>query len=361
MSRQIHQIAPVFLAGDAVGNQVIQIQQALRDWGFASDIFARYWSPQLDGLCRDYQEYAHISSPNNLVLFHYSIGDAISTYIQTLPDQVVMYYHNITPAHYFYRTNAVAARHCADGRRLLQELAGQMRAIAASTYNRRELMELGYDVVGVAPYIWFSDELTAGVQSSSARQIQNQYANPELVNWLYVGRLAPHKCLHDLIKAFHFYHTWIEPRSRLFLVGAEKGNEVYTSQLRYLVAQLAVDDAVIFAGAHKAQNGLGAFFQLADVYLCLSEHEGFCVPLVEAMHFDLPIVAYAAAGVPDTLQYAGALIHHKEPEVIAELVREVITNETLRAALVAGQRQRLTELSPDKMRQQLRTCIDALT
>ena len=117
---------------------------------------------------------------------------------------------------------------------------------------------------------------------------------------------------------------------------------------------------LIFPSAELAEDGLGAFFELADIYLCMSEHEGFCVPLVEAMHFDLPIVAYAATGVPDTLQDAGALVHVKEPEVVAEFVHEVITDRALSATLIAGQRQRLAELAPDTMRQQLRACIDAL-
>ena len=360
MTVQIHQLAPVVLAGDAVGNQVLQVQEALRSWGYQSDIFARHWSPQLGSRCRDYQAYAQVSHAANIVLFHYSFGDPMAEYIQTLPDQVALYYHNITPARYFYRTNPTAARHCAEGRQVLKDLAGTMRAVAASPYNRRELIDVGYDVVGVAPYIWISGQLDEGLQSSGAHKIRERYAHADIVNWLYVGRLAPHKCIHDIIKAFYYYHTWIESQSRLLLVGSGDGNEVYVSQLHQLVAKLNLDDAVIFAGAHKAQDGLGTFFQLADIYICMSEHEGFCVPLVEAMHFDLPVVAHAAASIPDTLQEAGALVHVKAPEVIAEFVHEIITDKALCAALVAGQQQRLAELAPDTMRQQLRNCIDAL-
>ena len=359
MKRAIHQILPTLAYGDAIGNQVLELQRLFRAWEYESEIFAERWHPRLAGVCHHYETYHAYSNPENILVFHYSIGGEVVEYVQRLPDQVVLYYHNITPAHFFYRVNGELARLLAQARQQLAELAERFPAIAASPYNAQELEEYGFSVVGVAPYTLAFDALDRGDRTSQAEQIRHTFRDPS-TTWLFVGRLAPNKCIHDIIKAFSVYHNWINPSSRLLLVGTKEGLELYVKELYALVTSLRLDGAVIFPGHYGPDEGLATFYQIADVYISMSEHEGFCIPLVEAMHYDVPVVAYASTGVPFTMGNAGILLRKKVPYVIAELVHEIVTNEDFRQRIVAGQRRRLKSFAPEQARARVRACFEQL-
>lgn len=353
MPREIHQILPTLAYGDAIGNQVLELQSLFREWGYTCKIFAERWHPKLASDCHPFETYHRHSSADTLLIFHYSIGGEVTKFIQGLPDTVLLYYHNITPAHFFYKVNGEIARQLDEARRTLRTFADTTPAIAASPYNKEELEELGFDVLGVAPYILTFDTLDAGLHSAGADKIRRQFGTSNTTDWLYVGRLAPNKCIHDTIKAFYYYHTWIEPASRLILVGTGDGLQPYVDRLYELVTELALDGAVVFAGHHAASDGLAAFYQMADLYVSLSEHEGFCIPLIEAMYYQTPVIAHASTGVPYTLGDAGILIHEKVPAVIAEIAHEVAGDETLRRQLIARQTQRVADFAPDTIRARL--------
>ncbi len=346
MPAAIHQLLPTLGYGDAIGNHVLALQARFRAWGFRSEIFAERWHPKLEKYCRPYTEYRRVQHAGNLALLHYSIGGEINDFAQTLPDRVLLYYHNITPAHYFYRVNGELARQLQQARTALAQLATRFPAIAASAYNAAELRAMGFAVLGVAPYWVRFDDLDAGLRSPGADAIRARYGEWSGTTWLYIGRLAPNKCIHDAINAFYYYHAWMQPASRLILVGTGEGLQPYVDSLYRQVTRLGLDGAVAFAGHYAAADGLAAFYEMADVYVSMSEHEGFCIPLVEAMHYDVPVVAHAATGVPDTLGDAGILIKQKTPAVIAEMIHELLTAEDLRAAIVAGQRARLAAFAP---------------
>jgi glycosyltransferase involved in cell wall biosynthesis len=172
-------------------------------------------------------------------------------------------------------------------------------------------------------------------------------------NILFVGRCAPNKRIDDLIETFAHYHKTVNPHSRLIHAGSFSGVERYYYALRDRVRELDLDDAVHFAGA-VPQAELNAYYELADCFLCMSEHEGFCIPLIEAMVRRLPIIAFAAAAVPETLDGAGILFHEKQAAPIAEMIHEVTTNAALRASLLAGQDARLATFRNRDLASELR-------
>jgi len=343
----VHQILPTFSYGDAIGNHVRALRRLLREWGYASEVFAQHIHPRLKEEARFYRHYQAVSHPRNTLLFHFSLASEVTGFIAGLPDRKVLIYHNITPAEYFIGVNARVADHCRRGRLDLRRLAGSVDlALGVSEFNRRELEAAGYRRTGVLPVLvdW------------------SQYAHPPVAELepahagrtvlLSVGRVAPNKRIEELIKTFYFYRR-LDPTARLVVVGTAVDMEGYLAGCRKLAAELGVADGVVFTGP-VSQAELCTYYRLAACYLCLSEHEGFCVPLLEAMHFDVPVVAYAAAGVPGTLGGAGVLLPEKEFPAIAELVHHLLTTPDLRKEVLARQRERLRAFEPSAVGQQLK-------
>jgi len=154
-------------------------------------------------------------------------------------------------------------------------------------------------------------------------------------NILFVGRIIPNKKIDDLIRSFAFFQKYVKPQSRLLLVGDHRGFERYFDRLQELVRELRVDE-VVFTG-QVDDDELYAYYRLADVFLCLSEHEGFGVPLQEAMLFGVPVVAYDAGAVRETLRGGGLLLEDKSPELVAELLDRVTHGGDLRRVVIASQ------------------------
>jgi glycosyltransferase involved in cell wall biosynthesis len=354
--RAVHQFLPALFRGDAIGNHALSLQQIIKSWGYASEFFTEARHDRTEASAQHYLTYLKYSHRDNLVLYHYGIGGQLTGFALDLPDCIVLYYHNITPAYFFYGYSNHLAFHLDQGRRDLQRLARRMPAIAGSPYNARELEGLGFRVLGVVPYA-FALQAQASVNDADSQAVAARYARPGSTDWLYVGRLAPNKRVEDVIKAFYYYHAWINPASRLLLVGSGAGMERYVERLTGLIARLRLQEAVVFTGP-VAQPA--PFYRMAQVYVSMSEHEGFCVPLLEAMYHGLPIVAYASSAVPETLGGAGVLITRKDYPIIAEAVHEVITNSVLRVQLVAGQRARLAAFSPAQAAADLRACLNAV-
>ncbi len=353
--RAIHQLAPYLARGDAMGDHVLALRRRFRTWGYDSEIFSPKWLPSVAGQVQPPSAYARYSHPNNLLILHYAAGSETTEIALGLPDCLVLYYHNITPAHFYLPFNGEIALQLEDGRRDLACFAGRTPAIAASPYNGRELAARGIEVIGIVPYAFALEQHAAG--ESATPQPLSRFAKPGSTDWLHVGRLVPNKCLEDVIKAFYYYHDWINPVSRLLLVGNGVGVEHYVGQLSALIARLGLTEAVVFTGQ---MDQPAPFYRMARVYVTMSEHEGFCVPLLEAMQHGLPIVAYASSAVPETLGGAGVLIRRKVHALIAEIVNAVLTDEALGARLVAGQRARLAAYTPERASASLRACIDQL-
>lgn len=357
--RAIHQFLPTLGYADAIGNQALYLQGILRDHGFISEIFASGWDPRLQTRCHPLGDYKHHSHADNLVLLHYSIGGEVNTLARQIPDQIALIYHNITPGHFFYGINDHIAQLCDEARELLPVFAGSAPAIADSPFNALELDALGFDVIATIPPVTNPARLTELLNSANAQTVRHLFGKQDTRDWLFVGRQAPSKCVEDIIKAFYYYHTWIEPRSRLLLVGNSAGMEPYVDSLYTLVTQLRLDGDVVFGG-YQSDEGLAAFYEMADLYVSMSEHEGFCVPLIEAMHFNIPILAFNATNVPYALENAGVLINTKHHPMIAELAHELITNQPMRAKVIECQYQRLQFFSEKKTKTYFLTAIQKM-
>ncbi len=350
----VHQLVPNFDYGDAIGNHVRALRGLLRGWGYASDVYAEYIH---EGLARDarfFTRYREVSDPRNVLLFHFSIGSEVTSFFAGLPDRKVLVYHNITPPEYFVGVNARVADRCRRGRWELQRLAAVTDlALGVSEFNRRELEAAGFRRTGVLPILldW------ASYQHPPVRALQQSFG--EGTNLLYVGRIAPNKRIEDLVKAYYFYRR-LDSGSRLLIVGSAVDTEGYLAGLQKLAAELGVLDGIVFTGP-VPQAELCTYYRLASVYLSMSEHEGFGVPFLEAMHFGVPILAYAAAGVPGTLGGTGLLVEEKDFPLIAELIHRVVTEPVLRDAVVAGQRERLKAFDSAVIGAELRGHLDSLS
>ncbi len=331
---RIDQILPNFSYGDAIGNHTLALRETFRRWGFASDVFAQVTHHRLDDQSRFFKEYDAFARPENILLFHYSIGSPVTPYFARLPIRKVLVYHNITPARFFEGVNWRVKWECKQGRQELAMLTGAVElALGDSEFNRLELEEAGYRPTGVLPIFIPLEDYAQPPDRDFMRAFGDGRPNV-----LHVGRFAPNKRIEDLVKAFHFFRR-LRPQARLVLAGTDVDMENYTLALKDLIRRLGVDD-VVFCG-HVTFPQLLALYRTAAVYLTMSEHEGFCVPLVEAMATGLPIVAYASSAVPDTLGPAGILFREKDYPAVAEIMEAVVADGGLRSRLAAAGRERL--------------------
>ena len=330
---KVHQLLAALSYGDAIGNESLEIQRHLRAAGFESDIFAEKVHPRMAHLARPLWEYEDVSSPETVCLYHFSIGSAAGRLIFHAPDRLVSIYHNITPAHFFLGFHPHLAGLCYHGRRELETFAPRTElGLGDSEFNRRELEEAGYARTGVLPIV-----LDLGAQHRPASPVVRRTYADGRTNILFVGRVIPNKRIDHLIRAFAVYQRWVDPRSRLLLVGDHRGHERYYDRLQELVRELRVDE-VVFTG-HVDDRDLVAYYSVAHAFLCLSEHEGFCVPLLEAMEHGVPVIAYDAGAVAETLRGGGVLLRSKDFEEIAELLHAVVHDAAFRTTVLATQQR----------------------
>ena len=336
--RRVHQLLAALSYGDAIGNEALVIQRHLRQAGFESDLFAERVHPRMAHLARPLWEYAEVSSRETVCLFHFSIGSAAGRLIFHAPDRLVSIYHNITPAHFFLGFHPHLVGLCHHGRRELQAFAPRTTlALGDSEFNRQELEHAGYVQTAVLPIV-----LDLSVYRQPPSAVVRRLYRDGRTNLLFVGRIIPNKKIDDLIRTFACYQRHVNPRSRLLLVGDHRGHEKYYDRLQELVRDLRLDE-VVFSG-HVDDDDLRAYYSVADLFLCLSEHEGFCVPLLEAMSFGVPVLAFDAGAVAETLRGAGVLLKEKDPQLVAELIQDVLTRPDLRRKVLSSQERAMAEL-----------------
>jgi L-malate glycosyltransferase len=334
----VHQVLASLGYGDAIGHEVLGIQRVLRAAGYESEIFVETADRRLEDLTVDYLDLPHASHADNILIHHFSIGSRASRIAYALPDRMVLVYHNITPPEYFVDIHPLLVQQCYLGRRELGLYASRCDlALGDSEYNRQELAAAGFPRTGVLPVLPGFSHLEGPPNYVSASSFDDDW-----VNLLFVGRVIPNKRFDDLIRWFHAYKKYFNPRSRLLLVGAHGGFERYVAMLHHLIARLGATD-VHFRG-HVSNEELVAYYELADVFLCASEHEGFCVPLIEAFHMGVPVIAYAATAVPATMDGGGVLVDTKDPMTVASLVHELATNTALQDRVIASQDAALERL-----------------
>jgi glycosyltransferase involved in cell wall biosynthesis len=327
----VHQFLTSYSYGDAIGNEALEIRDFLRANHIESEIFTLHFHPRYAGQVRNYLDYDRFSDPGNLVIFHFSIGSPVIKKFLRLPDKKIIIYHNITPYEFFLDYHRVLAKECYKGRLELKSLADKVDlALGDSEYNRGELVAAGFTHTGVLPLVMdFAkfDRLPLPVLSELFADGKH--------NLLVVGRIIPNKKVEDVIKTFHLYQKYFHADSRLFIVGEYRGFERYLTALQDLVRELQVKN-VHFSG-HIPLAEVVSYFKLSHLYLHLSEHEGFCAPIPESFHCGIPVVAYDAGAVAETMNHGGMLVREKNLLGIAALCHEIITRPELKAALLAGQ------------------------
>lgn len=333
--RQVHQVLATLSYGDAIAHHALAIQRSLRRAGYQSDIFAESVHPRVAQYARPLEDYGCVSARDAVCLFHYAVGSAAGPLVYHSPDRLVIVYHNITPAKYFLGFQNHVVGLCYHGRRELRRFASRAElALGVSAFNEGELAAAGFTRTGVLPIV-----PDLGARERRASHVVRRLYGDGRTNVLFVGRVIPNKRIDDLIRAFAVYKRHLDPRSRLLLVGDTAGCPHYLDGLLAMARELGVAD-VVFAG-HVDDDELRAYYRVGSVFLCLSEHEGFCVPLLEAMSFGVPVIAYDAGAVAETLRGGGVLLKQKSPQTVAELVDRLVRDAALRASVLATQSRTL--------------------
>jgi glycosyltransferase involved in cell wall biosynthesis len=328
---RIHQVLATLGYGDAIGHEVLGIQRVLRAAGYDSEIFVETADSRLEPLTRDFRELVDFSHPDNLLLHHFSLGSKASRTAFALPDRMALIYHNITPPEYFVGVQRTLARQCFRGRRELEAYADRCDlALGDSEFNRQDLEALGFPRTAVLPVVPDFSHLDRTPNWLVAQDFDDDWTNI-----LFVGRVIANKKIENLIRYFHAYHAFANPRSRLLIVGAQSGFERYLASLHHLTSTLGASH-IHFIG-HVSDEELVAFYEIADLFLCASEHEGFCVPLVEAFYKQVPVLAYAVTAVPSTMDGAGVLFEDTDPVHVAALMDGILSNPDLQDRIVEEQ------------------------
>ena len=333
----IHQLVAGFSNGDAISNEARVLRALFRSWGRASEIFsdARHILPELRGNARDVRAASAGIAADDVVLLHLSIGSPVNELFPRLPGHKVILYHNITPPDFFRGLNREIGGLLCRGLEQARALAGAGEiTLAVSRFNAGELEAMGHRNVHVMPLMLDR----AQWDGPADRGILHHFRDGAK-NILFVGRCAPNKRIEELLFAFHFFQKYVRPDSRLIHVGSWAGLERYHALLTAKVAELRLKN-VVFAGSVRPDQ-LRAYYQAADVFLCMSEHEGFCIPLIEAMAHGVPVMAFAAAAVTDTMDGAGISFREKKFDAIAEMLGKLCDDTALRQSVIANQRDRV--------------------
>jgi glycosyltransferase involved in cell wall biosynthesis len=357
--RVLHQFVPNFAAGDAIGVHVRLTQAALRAAGWESDIFYDDAQAAVRKLGRHFTTWDRSRDGRNgdaWVLFQLSTGSRMTSFLLDQDVPFGVYFHNITPPRYFERWEPGAAENLRVALGEMKRLAPTARfAIANSTFSVADLDVAGFTPTAVSPVLLDPKELAGAPNERLLQRLRRETAAGG-ARWLFLGRAAPNKCQHDVIAAFAAYREVYDPQARLTLVGGRTSN-VYYRSLELLADELGVGAAVELTDTISHEEKLGCY-AAADVFVCLSEHEGFKVPLIEAMHFGVPVVALAASAVPETVGDAALLLEDKDPLLVATAVDRVLGDAALRSELVEAGRKRADDFSLERTSRQLLDLLD---
>jgi glycosyltransferase involved in cell wall biosynthesis len=343
---RIDQVVHILAYNDAIGTHVLHMRDVLRKAGFASDIYAGEVHPQLRQESRPVEDLPLQTQPGTWILFHHSIGTTVAEAVLRRSEPLLIDYHNITPAALVDRWAPWVTEELELGVDQLGLLAPKaFYGWAHSHFSETELSAAGCAQTSVVPALFTLSGRETATDNEYAQTLGTLRAGKYKggSDWLFVGRISPHKAQHDLIKALQASRSFYDPEARLHLVGTSLGID-YPRALERFSEMLGVAGSVNMTGAVSA-SALSAYFASADVFVCASDHEGFCVPLVEAMGKRIPVVAYDATAVGETVGGAGLLVSDKSALEFAATVDRITSDPELRRRLVALGKQRAAELS----------------
>jgi glycosyltransferase involved in cell wall biosynthesis len=334
--------------GDAVTQNMLSLQRVLAGAGYEGNVYAEFLDEKLGESVLPIDAYR--GDAGNLLIVHHSMGHDRFEQIVDLPDAKILLFQNITPKQFFPDAHT---RHYIDlGWDQLKRYAAYIPfAFGASTYNERELLISGFESTAVLPILLDFEAYDAVPDN---REFLAEYRDEKKI--LMVGRVMPHKCQHDLIGAFSIYNRQINPDSVLIITGGSDGSD-YLERLKKHAEACGVSEKLLFT-SHVDFATLVRLYRAADLYVSLSEHEGFCVPLIESMFHDVPVMAYATSAVPETLGGAGVLVHEKDMAAIAEMMGLLTLDEGLREAVLDKQLARREDFREERIAQTLLEAVE---
>jgi glycosyltransferase involved in cell wall biosynthesis len=356
LAMQINQWIPAAHRGDAIGDSARRVRDLLLAMGHASDIYSLTIDEDMRREVRPFADPA--SRTGDLTIFHFAVPSPMTAAFAALPKGRVLQYHNITPAHFFAPYDASLFRLTVIGRAQLATLvAATDLALGDSEYNRLELEALGFRRTGVMPIAIDTRRLTEAPPQPALDGILQD----GLTNFLFVGRIVPNKKIEDIIRLAEQFKRYVDAHYRFIFVGRTDGVPRYYATLRALMTRYEMlPDRFWFTGSVPDRE-LAAFYRHASVYLSMSEHEGFCVPLLEAMATGVPILAYESSAVSETLGGAGMTFSPKDMEYAAELLGQLAFDPSLRARITNGQYRRLQDFSHERLHERLTALVAEAT
>ncbi|MCK9474027.1 glycosyltransferase [Sulfurimonas sp.] len=331
----IHQFTPSIVTGDGVSSALFFTQKVLKELGFDSEIFANHIDSHLVKQVKHIDDYPQ--SKNQLLLYHHSIGHKQHEKIMNFLDEKVLVYHNITPS-FFFASNPNLKKICDLGR---EQLASSVHHFSAaytdSGYNAKELSHFGYKNITILPIL---ADIKSKKKITHDEAIVRQNANT--YNILTVGRVVSNKCQHELINTLFYLKQNGIKNLKLFIVGKASQSD-YEEYLKELTKNLELQNEVVFTGKVSDEE-LASYYKSADIFITLSNHEGFCIPLVEAMMYDTPTLAFNAGGIATTVPSL-SLLDFKSPPFVASRILKIKNNSFLRHEMVLSQKKKLENFS----------------
>ena len=347
---RIWQMLPSLSAGDGVGNEALTIDGILREAGYETRIYADYIAPNVPAGKAEGLEHFPDFEQDDILIYHLSIGSRLNLKLSEVRCRIIFRYHNITPAKYFAGYHPLMERKCREGLWQIQAMRNlPCRVLAGSSYSGSHLRKMGYECpIDVLPILISMEDY----QKTPDKDFLDRYGKEDFYNILFVGRICPNKRQEDLIRAYAYYQKNVNDKARLFLAGGSAGTELYRRELEEYARLLGLTkEQVIFTGTIRFEEIL-ACYKLADVFWCMSVHEGFCIPLVEAMLFQVPVLARDAAAVADTMGEGGILMADSNPASWAawtERVRRADVSWEIRK----GQERQLERYQYDSLKNRL--------
>ena len=355
--KRVDQWLPAAHRGDAIGDEAMRIRDALRRRGFDANVYALDIDEDRAGDVLDFSQRPPCDSESVSVL-HFALASPLSQAFRETAGKKILIYHNITPPQFFKGLDDELTRIAYLGKLELRSLAGAPDlALGDSEFNRRELETLGFARTGVLPILLdFAPYL-----DTEEGPVLRELFDDDRANFLFVGRVFPNKRFEDLARLAFFYKKYVSENFRFILVGKAGRMRGYQEAVQALADTWGLRPSEFLFTGHLNWEDLLACYRSADLFVSMSEHEGFGVPLVESMLMELPVMAFAAGAVPDTLGDAGVLFREKKYEELAEMAHTLVTNQHLRDAVVAAQTDRVDAFQPGRVEARLLNYLEEVS
>lgn len=341
--------------GDGVSRDVINITGILDSLEIENRVYCKYVNEHVQKYVNHIDDFEYQNG--DILIYHYSGYSSIAVHAMEFSGKKIMRYHNVTPGRFFANTQAALQEACDKGLKQLKKIKDNFDIfLADSDYNKSDLIHMGIDKnnVFVIPVVmdFYEMDSKKTVDDLTEKLREN-------TNILFVGRVVPNKCIEDVMNIFEHYFLYHNRNAKLYIVGNFHQDETYTQQINELRGSLISCDNIELTGKVPDEE-LVTYYKNSHIFLCMSEHEGFCIPLLEAQHFDVPVVAFNSTAIKGTLGNSGVLINEKNFAYIANLTDEIISNEGLKQVVLAAQRKNMGNYSLKNSQEKLEIILQKL-